>query len=96
LIILLIKSIEKRESFGKKNIIAGIILGVPNYFSIIFLIKALKTDGFESSTLFTINNVGIVVVSTWVGILVFKEQFSLKNKIGVGLAIVGIVIVALA
>jgi len=96
LIILLIKSIKKRGPFGVKNIIAGIVLGVPNYFSIVFLIKALQTKGFESSTLFTINNVGVVVVSTLVGILLFKEQFTLKNKIGVGLAIVGIVIVALA
>ncbi|SDR80112.1 EamA-like transporter family protein [Polaribacter sp. KT25b] len=96
LIILLIKTIKKKESFGVKNIIAGVILGVPNYFSIVFLIKALQTEGFESSTLFTINNVGIVIVSTLVGILVFKEQFSLKNKIGVLLAVLGIVIVALA
>lgn len=96
LIILLVKAIKKREPFGIKNIIAGIVLGVPNYFSIIFLIKALQTEGFESSTLFTINNVGIVIVSTIIGILLFKEQFSTKNKIGVALAILGIVIVALA
>ena len=96
LIILIGKAIKKREPFGIKNIIAGIVLGVPNYFSIIFLIKALQTEGFESSTLFTINNVGIVIVSTIIGILLFKEQFSTKNKIGVTLAILGIVIVALA
>ncbi len=95
-IILLIKSFKKRTAFGFKNVIAGFLLGVPNYFSIVFLIKALQTEGFESSTLFTINNVGIVIVSTLVGILIFKEQFSLKNKIGVALAILGIVIVALA
>ena len=95
-IILIIKSIKKSEPFGLKNIVAGIVLGVPNYFSIIFLIKALQTEGFESSTLFTINNVGIVIISTLVGILIFKEQFSIKNKIGVALAILGIVIVALA
>jgi drug/metabolite transporter (DMT)-like permease len=94
--ILLIKAIKKRAPFGVKNIIAGIVLGVPNYYSIVFLIKALQTEGFESSTLFTINNVGIVIVSTLVGILLFKEQFSFKNKIGVALAIVGILIVALA
>jgi len=96
LIILIGKAIKKREPFGIRNIIAGIVLGVPNYFSIIFLIKALQTEGFESSTLFTINNVGIVIVSTIIGILLFKEQFSTKNKIGVTLAILGIVIVALA
>lgn len=95
-IILIIKAIRKREKFGIKNCIAGLILGVPNYFSIVFLIKALQTEGFESSTLFTINNVGIVIVSTLVGILIFKEQFSIKNKLGVALAILGIIIVALA
>jgi drug/metabolite transporter (DMT)-like permease len=96
LIILVIKTIKKRESFGFKNLIAGIVLGVPNYYSIVFLIKALQTKGIESSTLFTINNVGIVVVSTLVGLLLFKESFSLKNKIGILLAIFGIVLVAIA
>jgi drug/metabolite transporter (DMT)-like permease len=96
LIVLAIKTIKKREAFGFKNIIAGIVLGIPNYFSIVFLIKALQTEGFESSTLFTINNVAVVVVSTLVGLLLFKEQFSIKNKIGVALAILGIILVTIA
>lgn len=96
LIILLVQTIKKREPFGLKNVIAGIVLGIPNYYSIVFLIKALQTKGIESSTLFTINNVGIVVVSTLIGLLVFKESFSLKNKIGVALAITGIILVAIA
>ena len=96
LLILLIKTIQKKEPFEFKNIIAGIILGVPNYFTIVFLIKAMQTAGIESSTLFTINNVSVVVVSTLVGLLLFKEKFSLKNKIGVALAILGIVLVTIA
>ena len=96
LIILLFKTIKKREAFGLKNLIAGIVLGIPNYYSIVFLIKALQNKELESSTLFTINNVGIVVVSTLVGLLIFKESFSLKNKIGIALAITGIVLVAIA
>ncbi|MFT4646302.1 MAG: drug/metabolite transporter (DMT)-like permease, partial [Planctomycetota bacterium] len=44
----------------------------------------------------TINNVAIVIVSTLVGLLLFKEKFSLKNKIGVALAILGIVLVTVA
>ncbi|MFQ3297057.1 MAG: drug/metabolite transporter (DMT)-like permease [Polaribacter sp.] len=95
-IILGIKTIKKRASFGRKNIIAGIVLGVPNYYSIVFLIKALQNKDFESSTLFTINNVAIVIVSTLVGLFLFREQFSLKNKIGVALAILGIVLVTIA
>lgn len=96
LIILAIKTIKKPEAFGWRNIVAGIVLGVPNYYSIVFLIKALQTKGFESSTLFTINNVSIVIVSTFVGLLLFKEKFSVKNKIGILMAIVGIILVAIA
>jgi drug/metabolite transporter (DMT)-like permease len=94
--ILLIQQIKKKASFGIKNIIAGFVLGVPNYFSIIFLIKALQNEDFESSVLFTVNNVGIVILSTLVGLLIFKETFSLKNKIGVVLAVFGIILVTIA
>lgn len=96
ILILLLKTIKKPERFGFKNIIAGIALGVPNYFSIIFLLKALQVEGFESSTLFTINNVGIVIVSTLIGVLLFKEKMTTKNIIGVFLAILGIVMVTFA
>ncbi len=95
-VLLGIKALKKRDSFGFKNIIAGIILGVPNYYSIVFLIKALQTDGFESSTLFTLNNVAIVIVSSIVGLILFRERFSNKNKIGIFLAIIGIILVSLA
>ena len=94
--IILIQQVRKKTSFGFKNIIAGIALGVPNYFSIIFLIKAFQNKDFESSVLFTVNNVGIVILSTFVGLLIFKEKFSLKNKIGVFLAVLGILLVTIA
>ncbi|MDO6812354.1 EamA family transporter [Tenacibaculum soleae] len=95
-IILLINQKITKEKFEFKNLLAGVVLGVPNYYSIVFLIKALQNKDFESSTLFTINNVGIVIVSTLIGLLLFKENFSVKNKIGVGLAILGIILITIA
>ena len=79
-----------------KNIIAGIVLGIPNYFSIYFLVKALRSDLFDSSVIFTINNVGIVIISTLLGIVFFKEQLSVKNWIGITLAVISIALVSLA
>ena len=79
-----------------KNIIAGIVLGIPNYFSIYFLVKALRSDLFDSSGIFTINNVGIVIISTLLGIVFFKEQLSVKNWIGITLAVISIALVSLA
>lgn len=96
MLILLLKQLISKEKIEKKSIVAGVVLGIPNYYSIVFLIKALQNKNFESSTLFTVNNVGIVIASTLVGLLLFKENFSKKNKIGVVLAILGIILVTIA
>ncbi len=77
-----------------KNLLGGIVLGIPNYFSIYFLVLALRSEGFESSTVFTINNVAIVLLSTLLGILLFKERLIRKNWIGIILAIISIILVA--
>ncbi len=77
-----------------KNLLGGIILGIPNYFSIYFLVLALRSEGFESSVVFTINNVAIVLFSTFLGILFFKERLIPKNWIGILLAIISILMVA--
>lgn len=77
-----------------KNILGGIVLGIPNYFSIYFLVMALRSEGFESSSIFTINNVAIVLVSTVLGIALFKERLIPKNWIGIAMAIISILLVA--
>lgn len=78
-----------------KNILGGIVLGVPNYFSIFFLLRALQNDSMNSSQIFTINNVAIVLFSTLLGILLFKEHMSIKNWGGIALAVISILLVAL-
>ena len=93
-ILLFIKALKKQLIITRKNIFAGVVLGIFNYFSIYFLIKALRSDLFNSSTVFTINNVAIVMLSTIVGILLFKEKINMKNWVGISLAIISIVLVA--
>lgn len=88
--------LRKRFTFDSKNIIAGICLGVPNYGSMYFLVKALRNDAFDSSTIFTINNVGVVMISTLLGILLFTEKLHLKNWIGIALAVISIIFVSLS
>ena len=91
--ILLYQIVKGTFRFEFKNILGGILLGVPNYFSIVYLLKALSTDGMESSTAFTLNNVGIVILSTLFGLFIFKEKLILKNWLGIVIAIVSILLV---
>lgn len=95
-VILAYKVITKTFQFNIKNVFGGAILGVINYYSIFFLLKALQFEGLESSTVFTVNNVAIVMASTLVGLFLFKEKISKKNWFGILLAIISILLVTLA
>ena len=87
------QGIRRKFKFELKNIIGGIFLGIPNYFSVYFLVQALRSDILESSGIFTVNNVAVVMTSTLVGILLFRERLLPKNWVGVTLAILSILLV---
>lgn len=82
----------KRESFQRKSVGWGMALGIPNYFCMYFLVKTLEQ--FDASFIFPINNIAIVVCSTLVSVLFFKEKMSVYNRIGFGLAIASILIIS--
>ncbi len=93
--VVIVQIINGKFKFHWKNILGGIVLGVPNYYSMEFLLKAFKTD-LESSTLFTINNVGIVILTTIFALFFFKEKLIKKNWAGIALAVISIILVSFA
>lgn len=93
---ILVQSPKKPLKINFKNIIGGIVLGIPNYFSVFFLLKALNNPEYNSASIFTLNNVAVVMFSTLLGILLFKEKISTKNWGGIVLAVISILLVALA
>ncbi len=94
LLVLLFEAINGRFLHWK-SIVAGVVLGIPNYFSIYFIIKALKTD-MESSVVFPINHVGTVLFTALLGYVLFNERLHRQNYYGILLAVVAIVCIAFA
>ena len=92
--LLLVKSFKSKVVIAPKNLLAGVALGIPNYFSIYFLVQALRIPYLDSATVFTLNNIAIVIVATLTGILLFKEQLSKQNWLGIILAVSSIAIIA--
>lgn len=84
----------KKLKFTYKELLGGIALGIPNYYSVYFFIQALRGN-MDSATIFLINNVAIVMLSTLLGIALFKEKILRKNWIGIALAVVSLILVAL-
>ncbi|MGB2088481.1 MAG: EamA/RhaT family transporter [Psychroflexus salarius] len=95
LIMLFSNRIHRQQKLLPKAVLGGICLGIPNYFSIYFFIKALGYEELSDSGIFIINNVSIVLLSTIIGILAFHERLILKNWIGIATAIVSLVLISL-
>ena len=94
LTILLTQYITGRQKFAFKNLLAGIIIGVPNYFSIWCLVRFLKESPWQSSASIPVNNMGIVLFSSVVAWLLFKEKLSRLNWVGITLSSVAIYLIA--
>ena len=90
LVLCVILILVKRETFGWKDILFGIFLGVPNYFSASFLLKAL--NDIAAVIVFPTFSVATVVVISMTGFLVFKEKLSKKQWIAMGLILVALVL----
>jgi drug/metabolite transporter (DMT)-like permease len=95
-ILLIFQLIKKKEKIRFKNILGGTILGCINWFSIFFLLLALKNPQWDSSTIYTVVNIGILLLVVITGVLVFKEKLNSKQWIGVLLAFSAIILISLA
>ncbi len=82
-----------KTTIRKKEIGAGILLGIPNFFSI-YLILLLLEKGWEGSLVFPVNNVGVLTLSSLVGIIVFSEEISKLKISGFIAAIVSILLIS--
>lgn len=91
ILILVFSILTGKNKFKFRNVLAGIILGVPNYFSIYFLLMAVRNQDMDDSITYALNNVGIVIFSFLLGLLLFKEKLTITRFLGVVCAIVAII-----
>ena len=90
--VLVVRFISKRETLQVKAMIGGIALGIPNYFSLLFLIEALNYPAWQSSVIFPVNNMGIVILTAAAAFTLFRERLSKLNWIGMAIALFSIVL----
>ena len=93
LCILIVVSIRKKKKIQIKNIGAGIVLGMLNWFSTLFFLNGLGR--VDVSVFVPVFNVGIVSLGALVGLIFFREKLGKWNIFGLGLAVVSILLIAL-
>lgn len=75
-----------------KSAIGGVCLGVINYFSTYCVYNSMRY--FDNVVLFPIYNIGVVSFTALIGWLCFKEKLTWKNYLGLGIAIIAVILIA--
>lgn len=77
-----------------RSLVAGVMLGIPNFFSIYFLVLGLHGSVLQSSATIPVFNISILVATTMVAIVAFREKASKWQAAGLALAITAIAMIA--
>lgn len=85
----------KKQRFSWRHIGFGAILGFFNFGNILFYLKAHQIISKNPSVVFSVMNIGVIVLGTLVGVLIFREKLSRLNKIGILLALASILIISI-
>jgi uncharacterized membrane protein len=82
-----------KENLNYRNLIAGIVLGIPNYLSIYFLLKALHDFDNNGAILFPALNISVILINSFVSFLFFKERLTNYNYVGLFLAVIALMLI---
>jgi drug/metabolite transporter (DMT)-like permease len=92
LIILLYKILRTKVKITWKDMIAGIVLSIFNWYSTYFFIKGIFI--LPISLFVPVFNAALVFIAAMTGYFFFGEKFSLLNRIGILLAVLAIAAIA--
>lgn len=85
---------KEKKLPNKQTLIASVTLGVPNFLSFFLLILTLTAFGNSGAFVYPIYNIGVILVSSLIGILFFKEKLSPLNYTGLGIAFLAILLIS--
>ena len=84
---------KKGEHIGKKELLFGILVGVPNYFSASFMLRCLTS--IPAVIAFPIYSVGGIVVASVAGVVFFRERLSRRRWAALAIILCSIVLLNL-
>jgi drug/metabolite transporter (DMT)-like permease len=86
----------KKTKLSSKSFLFGGLVGIFNFGNIFFYLKAHQAFSQNPSTVFAGMNMGVIVIGSLVGILIFKEKVTKLNVTGLFLALLAIVLIVVS
>lgn len=83
-----------KEQIDWRSVLGGLLLGIPNFSSFYFLLKALQDFGNSAAFVFPIYNILSMLASALMAWVLFKETLQPLNKLGLALAVLAIFLIS--
>jgi drug/metabolite transporter (DMT)-like permease len=96
IVVVLYELVVKKTKMKGINLGLGTLVGIFNFSNILFYLKAHQAFAKNPSTVFAAMNMGVIIIGSLVGILIFKEKLNSKNYIGLFLALIAIVLITIS
>lgn len=85
-----------RARWAWKHALGAVLLGIFNFFNILFYIQAHRHLAEDPSLVFSGMNIGVIVVATLVGVYWFGERLRRLNWAGLVLAVAAVLVLTAA
>lgn len=86
----LVLGLSGKGKIHSKDLLFGLLIGIPNYFSARFLLLAL--GDIAAVITYPVYSVGTIIVVSIVSALVWKESLSRQKKLALGIVLVSLVL----
>ena len=90
LILCALLMVKKGQRPGKWEILYGLLIGVPNFFSAKFLLGALVH--IPAVIVYPVYSVATILTVSMIGVLAFRERLEKRQWLGMGLILVALVL----
>ncbi len=84
-------AIKNKKGVSKYDVLFGILVGIPNYFSTRFMLLALAT--VPAVIAYPVYNVSTIITVSAIGWVVFKEKLSYRRVIGIALILLALALI---
>ena len=82
--------VKEKQRPGKRELLYGMLIGIPNFFSTRFLLGALGS--LSAVLVYPAYSVGTILVVTLIGVLAFREKLSKQQWFALGLILIALVL----
>lgn len=91
--VLMTNAPQRKSFFSLRHMAAGWLLGIPNFLSIYFLMKAIG-EAPHPGLILPVINTGTILLAVLLGKALFREPFSWLNGVGIALAMAALLLIS--